>query len=229
MTLLLFDIDGTLLHANGASGRAVERTLTEFTGQPISLADVSLSGRTDWGIMRGVLRDHGLDATDALVRGALTAYAEAATTALGPGDIDALPGARDLVGRLAERSDVQLALVTGNVRAMAYAKLEAIGLADVFPFGAFGDDREDRSDLPPLALDRAKAHTGHSFDGARSVVIGDTRRDITCSRSIGARAVAVCTDRYSRDDLAPHGPDLLLDDLRDTDTVIQHLVGPNGR
>lgn len=224
MTLLLFDIDGTLLIANGAGRRAVETALSEHAGTPISLADVSLSGRTDWQIIEEVLDAHGLTATEQTVKDALGAYAEAATRAVDTRTVEILPGARSLVHRLHERTDVQLGLVTGNVEPMAYAKLHAVDLDAYFPFGAFGNDHADRSDLPPLAVQRAESHTGRAFGSTRTVVIGDTAHDVTCSRSIGAVSVAVCTGRYSRDDLAPHNPDHLLDDLRDTEAVLTRVL-----
>jgi phosphoglycolate phosphatase-like HAD superfamily hydrolase len=224
MTLFLFDIDGTLLISNGTGRRAVEAALTDHVGTSISLTDVSLSGRTDWRIIEEVLDAHGLDATEQRIQDALGAYAEAATGTVDTKTVEILPGARPLVQNLHARPDVHLGLVTGNVEPMAYAKLRAVDLDGYFPFGAFGNDHANRSDLPPLALKRAQSHTGRSFDGTRTVVIGDTVHDVTCSRSIGAVSVAVCTGRYSRDDLAPHDPDLLLEDLRDTDAVVTRLL-----
>lgn len=224
MTLFLFDIDGTLLISNGTGRRAVEAALTDHVGTSISLTDVSLSGRTDWRIIEEVLDAHGLDATEQRIQDALGAYAEAATDTVDTKTVEILPGARPLVQNLHARPDVHLGLVTGNVEPMAYAKLRAVDLDGYFPFGAFGNDHANRSDLPPLALERAQSHTGRSFDGTRTVVIGDTVHDVTCSRSIGAVSVAVCTGRYSRDDLAPHDPDHLLEDLRDTDAVVTRLL-----
>lgn len=229
MKLVLFDIDGTLLLSNGVGRRTVEESLSELVNQPISTRDVSFSGKTDPQIMREVFTANGVDATDALVDDALRVYAEAASPVTGPDTVRLLPGVDALIDRLAAHAGVQLALVTGNVEHMAYRKLQAVHLADYFPFGAFGSDHADRNRLPPLALARAERHTGRAFDGPDAVVIGDTVNDFECGRHVGATVIGVCTGRYSRDDLAPHGPDWLFDDLRDTDAVVDALLEPNGR
>ncbi len=227
MKLLLFDIDGTLLHANGSGRRAVEDALTEACDHPIHTEGISFSGKTDPQIIVEILQANGLspDRIGALRTAALAAYERVATTTLNPEDVDLLPGADTLLDALAGRTDVQLALLTGNIKAMAYRKLDAVGLDHHFPFGAFGSDHADRYQLPPVALRRARRHTGHPFRGEDVTIIGDTQHDIRCGREVGARAVGVCTGRYTRDDLAPHDPDVLLDDLTDAKQFLQSVLG----
>jgi phosphoglycolate phosphatase-like HAD superfamily hydrolase len=226
MKLLLFDIDGTLLHANGSGRRAVEDALSDVCDCPISTDGVPFSGKTDPQIMREILHANGLDTSriDTLIDDALSAYERVAAASLAPHTVDLLPGAADLLTALADRSDVQLALLTGNIEPMAYHKLGAVGLDHHFPFGAFGSDHADRNRLPAVALQRAHDHTGHPFQGQDTIIIGDTQHDIRCGRGVGARAVGVCTGRYTRDDLAPHNPDVLLDDLTDARHFLQSVL-----
>ncbi len=224
MKLLLFDIDGTLVHVRGVGREAVEGALARVCGRPVATDGVVFSGKTDPQIMREVLAASGCAASPALVADALAAYVEAASAALRPAHVERLPGVAALVEALAARADVQLGLLTGNVEAMAYRKLEAAGLARYFPFGAFGSDHADRACLPPVAVRRARTHTGRTFAGADVVIIGDTEHDIRCGRGIGAASVAVCTGRYARADLAPHAPDLLVDDLTDADAFVRRVV-----
>jgi HAD superfamily hydrolase (TIGR01549 family) len=222
--LLLFDIDGTLVRVNGAGRSAVENALSDLVGQALSTEPVSFSGKTDPQIVREVFAANGIDVTDELVDEALSVYAETASAVLQDTDVTALPGAVDLVRHLAGQSDVRLGIVTGNVRRMAYRKLDAVDLSHHFPFGAFGCDHADRNRLPPLALRRAAEHTGQTYEGAQTVVIGDTVHDIECGRVVGARCVGVTTGSASRAELAAHDPDLLLDDLRDTDAFLRQVV-----
>lgn len=142
-------------------------------------------------------------------------YQEEMHRLLDPEDVSVLPGVRPLLETLGTQPDIQLALLTGNLEPMAHLKLEAVGLDGYFPFGAFGSDDEDRNKLPAVALARAHTHTGRWFPPESVFIIGDTVHDVTCSRSIGCRTVIVCTGTYSRQELEPHGPDLLLDDLSD--------------
>jgi phosphoglycolate phosphatase-like HAD superfamily hydrolase len=224
MKLLLFDIDGTLLTANGTGRSSVEAALSRQFGRPIHTDAVAFSGKTDPQIMAEVLRENDIPPTDEHVDTALATYQDTAHPALSADTVTVLPGVAALVDALHDRSDVHLGIVTGNVERMAYRKLEAARLDAPFPFGAFGSDHADRNRLPPLAIDRAAAYTGHRFDGSDVVVIGDTARDIECGARAGAYVVGVCTGHYTRDDLAPHGPDLLLDDLRDLDRFVQQVV-----
>lgn len=226
MKLLLFDIDGTLLHSNGTGRAAIERALSDLCGRRIATDQVTFSGKTDPQIIRQILATNGLDQT-ALLDEALTAYEDAALHALDADAIAPLPGTTELLTHLNTLDQVQLALLTGNLETMAYHKLAAVGLDHYFAFGAFGSDHADRYQLPPVALRRAKAHTGHSFEGKDVIIVGDTEHDIRCGCTIGAFSVGVCTGRYSRYDLLPHNPDVLLDDLSDIDRFVQQVLGPS--
>lgn len=225
MKLLLFDIDGTMLHANGAGRAAIEEALSALCGRPIRTDGVQFSGKTDPQIMGEILRANRMEPVPTLVDDALAVYEETAHAVFDPQDVDALPGVAPLIDRLAAHPGAQLGLLTGNIESMAYRKISAIDLEHHFAFGAFGSDHADRHHLPPVALDRARTHTGHAFQGPDVVIIGDTEHDIRCGRSIGATSVAVCTGRYARNDLAAHEPDLLLDDLSDPDAFIDAVLG----
>lgn len=226
MKLLLFDIDGTLVLTHGAGRRSVEKALLQVFGRHISTADVPFSGKTDPQILLEVMEIHGYDPST--VNGHMTTVAEAymyhLRRELKATDVEVLPGVADLLDQLGRRTDVQLGLLTGNLEPMAYLKLELAGLDRFFAFGAFGSDNPDRYQLPPIALDRARAHTGHPFEGSDVVIIGDTEHDIACGRGIGARSVAVCTGRFAETDLAAHGPDVLFEDLTDGELFCRRVL-----
>jgi len=223
MHLLLFDIDGTLVRTNGSTRTAVEQALSDLVGRQLHTDDVRFSGKTDLQIMAEVFHANNVEASETLVRDALDVYVSVAHPSMTSSDVTVLPGVRDLLEHLRERSDVCLGLVTGNVEPMAYRKLDVVDLGEYFSFGAFGCDDADRNRLPPLAIDRAHDHTGLRFEQTNVTVIGDTRRDIECSRATGARAVAVCTGHYARQDLSPHEPDALLEDLASMRDVLDAL------
>lgn len=228
MKLLLFDIDGTLLTANGAGRPAVESALADLTGGPISTEGISFSGKTDPQILREVLAHNDVDPhwTNGRFAEAVEAFRHTMHRVFDPARVDALDGATALVERLADEAQAQLALLTGNLEEMAYLKVGAIGFdRGHFPFGAFGSDDEDRNVLPGIALERAATHARRSFGGSDTVIIGDTPRDIECGRAAGCMTVAVATGRYDRDALAEHAPDVLLGSLADTDAVLEALLG----
>jgi phosphoglycolate phosphatase-like HAD superfamily hydrolase len=226
MKLLLFDIDGTLLRTHGVGRRSIETALTQLSGQPITTDGIHFSGKTDPQILREILANNEVpaEARAALIEQAMAAYVDIARRLLSPKRVTVMPGVDALLAHLAARNDVTLGLLTGNLEPTAYLKLEAASLAHHFPFGAFGSDDADRYRLPPVAVERARQHTGHDFVGRDVVIIGDTEHDVRCGRGIGAFSVAVCTGRYDRAALARHDPDVLFDDLRDAETFFRLVV-----
>ncbi len=79
---------------------------------------------------------------------------------------------------------MRLALVTGNFEPVARLKLARAGIGRYFPSGqgGFGSDSEDRAALPAIARRRA-GPTGIPYPRERTIVIGDTPRDIACARA----------------------------------------------
>jgi phosphoglycolate phosphatase len=223
--LILFDIDGTLLRVSRTGGQIVRDVLRAFIGRTIVTDGVRFSGRTDYPIIRDVLIASGLDQAEAedILPDVVAAYEEKALAFLADGQAKALPGAPELLSVLADRNDVILGLLTGNIESLAYAKLRACSIDHHFEFGAFGSDREDRYELPEVALKRAHDHTGRHFEGKDVVIIGDTEHDILCGRSIGVFAVAVATGHFDTEFLEKHDPDLLLDDLRNPAPFIEAI------
>ncbi|HEY8582758.1 MAG TPA: haloacid dehalogenase-like hydrolase [Capillimicrobium sp.] len=207
--LLLFDIDGTLLRrASTEHALALYEAMDQVfgTGGPEDGPKVEAAGRTDLEIARGTAMargvpkrrvDQGLPEIRAL---AIEAYAR-----LVPDDLSAklVPGIVDVLDWLAARDDALLSLVTGNLEAIARLKLRAAGIGDRFPSGqgGFGSDSEDRTDLPPVARERAGA-PGPPHPPERTIVIGDTPRDIACARADGLRVIAVTTGPYPAEALA---------------------------
>lgn len=213
--LVLFDIDGTLVTTEGRAAAALRKAMEQVLGVPISSEGYSFSGKTDPRIVLELSENAGLPRS--LVRHRLdevfSRYLEILEDHMPPGSAVALPGTRSLLDRLADHGGVTLALLTGNVREGAALKLRSAGFPELFPFGAFGSDHEDRNRLVPVAWERALAATGKQFGPEETVVVGDAEADILCARAVGARVVAVATGWTPRERLAALSPDALLDSL----------------
>lgn len=225
MPLLLFDIDGTLLISDGVGRRTIRETLEGIIGRPVSSDTVSFSGRTDPAIMRDVLIESGcsLDEAQEMLPACLDAFADIFCERVKPHHMTVLPGVHHLLDTVSERYGLPLGLVTGNLERTAFAKLGAAGLDHYFSFGAYGSDHEDRNLLPAVAMERATGHGHNDVQAARTVVIGDTEHDITCSRYAGIAVVAVSTGKVSHETLDSHGPDLLVAHLTAHDTIMSFL------
>lgn len=223
MTLVLFDIDGTLVNAHGLGRRTIERALEEVAGRPVPAGDVSFAGRTDPAIAGDMLRQAGFDGDllgDTLSRGLAhyTALIMAETAR-----VDRLPGVESVLQHLESARGVALGLITGNMEVSAFAKLRMAGLERFFSFGAFGSDHSDRYALPPIALSRARNVLGVDISADSVVVVGDTVHDVGCGRMAGMRTVAVCTGPVDRTVLESADADLLLPDLSDAEPFYRFL------
>lgn len=233
MRLVLFDVDGTLLSANGAGRRALGRALVDVYGTAGPIDTYDFHGGTDPQIIRDLLGAAGFPSAEiAACEDRLFArYVEHLEFEVGNGDRVALyPGVAALVEALAGSQACLVGLLTGNIEAGARIKLRSTGLLPRFRVGAYGSDDADRTRLPGVAARRAAALIGRAFRGGDTVIVGDTPRDIDCARAFDATCVSVATGRHSVAELAAHAPDHLFDDLTDIDRVWGAIFdGPVGR
>jgi phosphoglycolate phosphatase len=190
---------------------------------------VEAAGRTDLAIARDLLLAAGVP--DAAIDGAAEAVASAAVEAyarLCPPDLSSklAPGIFTLLPKLASRPrHYRLSLVTGNLEAVARLKLARAGIGGYFDDGqgGFGSDAENRDELPAIARSRASLP---AWPRERTVVIGDTPRDIACARADGVRVVAVGTGPFGVEALAD--ADAVVSDARALLPVLEDWVGAAG-
>lgn len=220
--LLLFDIDGTLIHAAGAGRTALVEALTTEFGVPEPVFDVGLAGRTDRAIMSEALTNNGVELHPENFARYRRAYFRRLPTVLGESDGRVLPGVVDLLGALDERTDHRLGILTGNAEDSAWIKLRHFGLAEFFFGGAFGDHHHDRDDV---ARNAHQEWAGRLDEGGEIWIVGDTPADVQCARSIQARVIAVSTGFADRAALEKARPDFLLEDLCDIDHFLALLEG----
>lgn len=213
-TVLLFDIDGTLLSTGGAGKRAVLRALATWGDRarlPIAtgVGAFSYAGMTDRAIVRRAILEAGGEPTEATIDELVASYLEALDREIRRSHGDAyrvLPGVIETLDACTGHAHVALGLGTGNVAHGARLKLEHVGLADRFAFGGYGSDSEDRPTLVRTGAERGAALLGLPLDSCRVVVIGDTHRDVEAARAVGAECVAVATGPEPLDELRRHEP-----------------------
>ena len=228
-TLVLFDIDGTLLLTLGAGVRGMNTAFGRLHGRSDALDGLAITGRTDRSIVGDAFARIDVDATPERIATLRDAYfedlrVELANTA---GErFGVLPGVLAAIDALDRRDDVAVGLLTGNFVGGAEIKLGRFDLWRRFEFGAFGDDHLDRRDLVPVARVAAAAR---GITPGAIVVIGDTPLDIDCAHAHGAAAVAVATGPYRTDELRP--ADLVVETLEalSPDWLSKVIVKRNGR
>lgn len=227
--LLLFDIDGTLLlKASREHAESLYAALRTVHGiDEVPPGRVEAAGRTDGDIARQLLLLAGvpperIDARAGAVRAAcVEEYARRA-----PDDLSAhvAPGVPGLLDELARRDGHRLALLTGNLEPVARIKLQRAGIGHHFERGqgAFGSDHEDRAALPAVA--RRRAGRPHApYPRERTVIIGDTPRDILCARADGVHVIAVATGPYAAGELT--GADAVVERAGDVLAALEALAG----
>lgn len=230
MKACFFDIDGTLVQTGGAGQWAFAETFLDLFGIEELSKEVPFAGRSDRGIAGGFFRAHGLDDSQANWDRFRDGYVERLGRHVRERDGGLLPGVPALIDRVEALGDVDIGLLTGNIRRAAEVKLGHYGLWDRFEFGGFGDDHPDRNDIAAAALAAARRRRRERSAAERDVeekivVIGDTPNDVRCARAIGAWAVAVPTGPTPVEDLIAAQPDLLVETLEQADAVVEYLVG----
>jgi phosphoglycolate phosphatase-like HAD superfamily hydrolase len=216
--VVLFDVDGTLVHAAGAGRRSLARVLASEFGQvEHALSGLRLDGMTDRLIVREVLVALGRPFEEALCDRLLLDYVEALRDEIqGPG-FRVLPGVPGVLEALAA-AGASTGLCTGNVAAGARLKLARGGLDGFFDWGpeaiaGFAHDGEARELVLRAALDRGTVRLGAPLHPHDALVVGDTPRDVAAARAHGVPVLAVATGRYGEAELRESGADGVLPTL----------------
>jgi phosphoglycolate phosphatase-like HAD superfamily hydrolase len=211
--LVLFDIDGTLIDPGGIGRRSVTKAFHEVLSVKDAFSDIKMAGKTDIQIIKEALTLHGLSSGDGVIPGILSRYLNILKQDIDTENMSIKPGVIDLLNYLEATEDIYLGLLTGNIEKGGRAKLSAFDLNRYFPFGAFGDDSEDRNELLPVAVKKFRTMANIDIRFSDCIVIGDTPNDVQCSSPLGAISIAVATGPYSYDLLLETGADYVLRDL----------------
>ena len=222
-TILLFDIDGTLLLSGGAGRVAMQRVMSEMFAAP-SLPSLKVHGRTDHGIISELFEALQIELTDERRQQFTEAYHGELEICLPLCTGRLMPAIEPLLNWLDQQANVRLGILTGNSRSAAKAKLQHFGLEQFFDFrlAGFGERFGDRNDVAQVAWEQCRSVMGNALRAEQIWVIGDTIRDVACARSIGAKVTAVATGGDTLETLEESQPDLLVSDLSDREHLAKH-------
>lgn len=219
--ILLYDIDGTLLnvHRDFLIG-IIEEQLTLFDIEKPQTDTRSFAGRTDRGIFMELIGD--TPDADLLLHKLMSNYAEVMSQRLSAEHLKLHDGAAESVSD-AISMDIPVGLCTGNIRQVAMTKVQTAGFHNTFLFGGFGEVSADRNELPGEADRDYRSRFNDRPAPQQYVIIGDTPNDIRCAKYFGAKSVAVTTGGFSNDELAQHGPDLVINSLQNPKGWLREL------
>jgi phosphoglycolate phosphatase len=214
---VLFDIDGTLISTGGAGARSWRYAFEVLHGIPADIGKFTDAGMTDPTVARLTFKAAiGRDPTPREVATVMAAYLDRI-----PYEVEhsekyrVLDGAEELLRKLGLERGVLLGITSGAVEAAAHIKLSRAGFNRYFPFGGYGSDSGDRTELTNCALARGERLLGEKLDPKHVLVVGDTPKDLDAAHGAGCVAVGVATGHYSREQLEEAGADVVLDSLRD--------------
>ena len=212
--LVLFDIDGTLVHTGRAGVQAFAKTFATEFNAPDGVEKINFAGRTDMSLVREFFGLHGIPATPENFGRFFDRYVFWLDRLIAQSHGGPCEGVREFLDGLRALPRPPLSgLLTGNIRLGAEIKLRHYGLWDVFETGAFADDSEDRNRIAVAALERGRRLLGDNLRGGEIVVVGDTPSDVRCGKFIGAKVLAVATGGTKLDELKRHQPDWAVEDL----------------
>ena len=229
MKLLLFDLDGTILHARHTPGRVpFDLAMRDTFDVRVELARMRPDGKTDPAIAAELLAQAGASAaldvaTIQRLERALAMHLAAAIEA-GTTRVEAVPGARAVLEAVADDPRFASAVLTGNLAGAAELKLRAADLARFFTVGAYGSDHVLRSALPDVARARFRAHTGRDVTRRDCVIVGDTPLDHAAAVANDMPAILIASGRIPFDELARLRPAAVFPDWSDGAAIQQALA-----
>ncbi len=222
--LVLFDVDGTLIHSGGAGVKAFARAFTSEFGVNDGTERLKFAGRTDVSLVREFFSNHQIEASPKNFERFFQSYLFWLEQLIRECKGGACRGVLEFHRALEMLPHPpMLGLLTGNIREGARIKLQHYNLWEMFAFGAFADDDEDRDRIAAVARQRGGERLGRPLRGDEILVVGDTPLDIRCARAIEARALAVATGTFTVEELLTHAPDWAVPDL--SKIPVQDLVG----
>lgn len=217
MSLILFDVDGTLIDSQAIILEAQQRTLAEFgithPGRTEGLSIIGLSLPRAFSVLIGESHD-----LDAIVKryGEIFGSLRADPAWQSP----LFPGAREAVGNFAGRQDMKLGLATGKSRRGVSHLLDQEGWHGLFTTVQTADTNPSKPH-PAMVL-TAAAEAGVS--ASEVIMIGDTSFDMEMAKAAGARALGVAWGYHPVAALREAGAEAIAQNFEDIERWISAHV-----
>jgi phosphoglycolate phosphatase len=202
----LFDIDGTLLNSrDGVHYYAFHHAVQNVFGVSSHIDGVPVHGNTDIGILRAVVRREGVSDAEfeAHLPEVMTQMCCEVRVHASGIRAELCPSIRELLERLHSAGKL-LGIVSGNLEAIGWTKLEVAGVRPFFTFGCFSDRHEFREDIFRAGIEETKRRLGPT---ASACVVGDTPSDVHAAQAVGVPVIAVATGIFTADQLRELQPD----------------------
>lgn len=222
-TLILWDIDGTLMHCGGDGTKALNGTFQRLYGVEDAFHHAGIGSAMDSVILDRIMDHFRLEKADVELVKAV--YIETLAEILSANqEKRVLPGVLPLLEFIQQTENLYCGLLTSNFQSGAITKLASVGLGDYFKVGGYGDQTGEKWDAALAAVQEAEVLYGVEFPRKRTWIIGDSPYDIQCAKRLGMKSIAVATGWKGAEDLKLEEPDYLFPDLSAYEQVIELLL-----
>ncbi len=217
--LILWDIDGTLMHCGSDGTKALNETFLRLYGIEEAFSKAGIGHAMDSVILNRILKSNKLDKSE-LVK-VKEEYINILHTVLNQNQNKRiLPGIKELLAYIHKSQSSYSALLTSNLRSGAETKLKSVGLHQFFSVGGFGDDYGEKWDAAFKAIQEAESHYDVKFENENICMIGDSIYDIECAKKIQVISIGVATGFAPYEMLKKKEPDYLYEDLSDWKKIV---------
>lgn len=229
-SLLLFDIDGTMVSTGGAGVRAMHQAGQELYGPHFSINGLDFAGRLDPLLVDELFQANCVPLSDPERIRFRARYRECLQRSpLAPPAASSMPGVLELLQVLRQTPSAVLGVLTGNFQETAEIKLSSCGIDPAqFKVSVWGDESPhsppDREHLPPVAMAKYSRMFEREIPPHRVTVIGDTPHDVRCAKRNGCRSLAVATGKFTVPELQGCEPDRVVANLSDVHAIARWLL-----
>ena len=204
VTLVIFDLDGTLVDSAPAIMKIAATLLREQGAAPLDLGETrSFIGHGAAKFVERALAARGLSADAAQIAAHVDRFEELYAEAPGA-DNAPFPGAEDAM-RALQAAGFRLGLCTNKPLAPTLNLLDALGWSEMFDAVAAGDSlpvRKPDPAMPRFVLEKAGASS--------ALYVGDSETDVETARAAGL-PMALYAHGYRKTPLERMGADFVFD------------------
>ena len=218
--IILFDIDGTLIKAQGSGTTSLNKVIEKLFGVKKICDTFSLQGCTDKmnfesAFINACGKKPSKKDIDNITAEYLKLLPSEVSKSVKKGAYKKVEGINNFLLLLSKEKDVFLGLGTGNIKDGGFLKLKPSGLLKFFTFGGYGCDSHIRSKVLIKAVKRAEKLSGMEFEPKNVYVIGDTHKDIIAAKEAGYHSGIVLDGFGDKKLIMKNGPELIAEDFSD--------------
>jgi phosphoglycolate phosphatase len=216
--LILFDVDHTLMDVGDSHKKVFASAFKKVLNVYVDYKNWEFHGVSDLFIIQEIMDRNGIKKDPKKIQKIIEVMIKDFERE-NLGHAVLLSGVNEILNKLGKDKQMIIGLVTGNLEKIAYMKLKHFKIEEFFILGGFGDISTIRSDLVKFAVKKAEFFHG-KIDKKDVFIIGDTIHDIKAAKDAGVKVIAVATGAYPKEQLSKLKPDYLVDNLKDTEKII---------